>query len=111
VTKQRFDRHRQKKWDAENIASATCRLRVEDYRALQRAAAAQDSSPAMILRRLTGAYLAIIGMLPSNSPLWREIRIDKLITPYFRKKKWLPDAKMGVKAQKTHEKIIKFPKD
>lgn len=73
------------------------------------AAMCQDISPAYIIRHLIGAYLAIIGTLPKDSPLWGEIQCDKRIIPYFRKKKWDKPRKMGVKAKKVHDKIVNFP--
>lgn len=109
MIQQRYDRHRQRNWDARHMASATCRLRVEDYQALQMAATGQDTSPACIIRRLIAAYLAVIGLLPDKSPLWTELGIDSMITPYWRRKSWAKAQKMGRKAKKVHDKIIAFP--
>ena len=93
------------------MATASCRLRADDYRALQEIAYAQDSSPAMIIRRLIGAYLATAGALPDASPIWRELRIDKLVTPFFKRKSWEKDAKKGLKAIEIRQKIIKMRQD
>lgn len=106
---EQHNRDRRRRWDAQNMASATCRLRADDYRMLIAAAEAQGSTVNEILRRLAGAYLAMLGVLPDASPIWPELEAtDAIVTPFFRRKKWVPAQKLGPSSRKKQGKIIDY---
>lgn len=50
-------RARQAKWDAENIRTASCRLRVEEMERLQRACREQGTTVYGLLRYMVAVYL------------------------------------------------------